>query len=282
MPLRATREGAVAATSRAGRWASGGLISSSRSSQRRARLTSVSLAAPFGVVGSPARRRGLGDALGLVQANQRAAQFLGCGIDRRLDLVGGLGACLHGAAAGHPEDRIASTVPVADLGVPVASPPARLERRPRRRRGRTCRVGVDAAGSGDRPPRHTPSAVRAGQARAPGARALDADGFQVTEAAQPPEQIPIAAGGGRKLFGPGHAAQAIDSGGDVEVLVGVDASNDRARRIYHRDVIPSLGCGWHARPDDGQDSEGAPCGRAPIRSRSFNRLCRRRPAHPAD
>jgi len=65
-----------------------------------------------------------------------------------------------------------------------------------------------------------------GQAHPVGAGALDPDPVNVTEAAQPRQQPPIANRGGRELSGSQHTTDSAHDRGDVNVEVGIDATGD--------------------------------------------------------
>lgn len=180
-----------------------------------------------------------------------------------MDLVGGLGAGLHGAAANHSDQPDRLHHPDGRLG--CAGGLAR-QHRP----GGCFGIGVVGLAA---PPRlavgpvdlHHPDTFAgevAGQAGAPRAGALHADGFDVAEAAQPTPHSPVAASGGRELLGAQYPAAPVDSGGDMKVLVGVHPARDRTRRICHGGHCHPFLLRWvvdgtHGR-DDGQDSDGAP------------------------
>ena len=116
----------------------------------------------------------------------------------------------------------------------------------------------------------------AGQARPPRAGALDADRDHGAEAPQPAEQGPVAGGGGRERLGAQQLADAVEGGGDVEVLVGVDAAGDAGREICHGGgAVPfQRRDGTHSRAAD-RTVTGLLV-QAPIRSRSPNWLCQSR------
>ena len=121
-----------------------------------------------------------------------------------------------------------------------------------------------------------------GQARTPRAGAFDTDRDDLTEGAQPAQQLPVAGRGRRELCGAEHPAEIVERGGEVGVLVGVDTAGDAPRCICHRGHSHPFIELWMARTaGHGQASDGAPA-RASIRSRSTNWLCRWRSAHRAD
>ena len=148
-------------------------------------------------------------------------------------------------------NRIASTVPVCDFGVP-----GRLagQHRPGRADG-VGRVGLAVAAAmltvraGHLDHRHPVGGEEPGQAGAPRPGALDTDRDDVTERPQPPQQPPIASRGRRELFGAEHPADLVERGRDVGVLVRVDAAGDTASvSVIVVIAIPSWSCGWHAQP----------------------------------
>lgn len=86
-----------------------------------------------------------------------------------------------------------------------------------------------AVGAVDLHDAHLALGEEAGQARAPRPGSLDADGVELAEGAQPAQQPPIAVAGGREAVGGEQAAELVERGGHVDVLVGVDASGHPAR-----------------------------------------------------
>src|SRR5688572_20548473 len=72
-----------------------------------------------------------------------------------------------------------------------------------------------------------------GETGTPCAGALDTDDVHVTEAVQPPPQLPITGRCCREGFGVEHAAALIERSCDVCVLVRVDAARDANLEICH-------------------------------------------------
>jgi hypothetical protein len=68
------------------------------------------------------------------------------------------------------------------------------------------------------------------QAGAPGAGPLDADSVDDPEPSEPVEELGVAGRGGRERCDAELGASLVESSGDVDVLVGVDAADDDGRR----------------------------------------------------
>jgi len=65
------------------------------------------------------------------------------------------------------------------------------------------------------------------QPSAVGARRLDADASELSEGAHPGEHLLVAVSGGREASAPENPVMSIDDGGDVEILVGIDAADNK-------------------------------------------------------
>lgn len=65
-------------------------------------------------------------------------------------------------------------------------------------------------------------------AGAVGAGLLDPDPLELTEAAHPAQQRPVAGAGGREGVGADYRAGLVDERGHMQILVGVDAAEHRA------------------------------------------------------
>jgi hypothetical protein len=102
-----------------------------------------------------------------------------------------------------------------------------------------------AVGSVDLDDAHRLAEQHAGQPRAIGACALDADELELAEAVQPREQPAVAGGGGRERLDAEEAAGLVERGGDVHIQMGVSTpAVIRSGKVVI--VIPSLASGWVA------------------------------------
>jgi hypothetical protein len=108
---------------------------------------------------------------------------------------------------------------------------------------------------------------------------LDANLLHAPEAAHPLDQRAIALARGRERALAQHLTGDVDDGGEVQILVRVDAADDLlvdAWHAEHRWLPSELGRGsaWRSSDGGGHDSDGA-SGQALMRShrRRGERLC---------
>ena len=169
-----------------------------------------------------------------------------------MELVGGLGAGLDGSTSSDPQqpDRFHLTGP----GLRGAG----------RFTGQDGSSGTDRVGRVGLAVTATMLPVRAGhlehrdilnsevpgQTRTPRPGAFDTDGDDLTQGAQPSQQLPIAGRRRRERFGAEHPPDLVERSSDVDVLVRVDAAAcvTSGGSVIVVIAIPSSGCGWHAQP----------------------------------
>jgi len=88
------------------------------------------------------------------------------------------------------------------------------------------------------------------EARPIGAGALDAHLRQRPEPTHPLQHRRVAPGGGGERLHAEHAADGVQGGGDVDVEVRVDSTDDGAASFYDGQCHPCspLAKGWRGRP----------------------------------
>jgi hypothetical protein len=173
--------------------------------------------------------------VGLAQRSQPAAELVVAVDQQRAELVGGLGAGLDGAAAGHHQGAQLPCGAVAVLGdgAGVAG-----------QHGPGGGLGVDRVGLALAAPAGAVGAVDLdhadalghqvlGQPVAVAAGALHPGGGDLAVVAGPGDQVAVGGVGGAKGRGGLVAAEPIQQDRDVDVLVGINPENE-LRRVGHR------------------------------------------------
>ena len=182
------------------------------------------------------------DGAGRVQCPQPVFDLLGRGNDDGADLVGGDGAGLDSGAPRHRQHPDRLDAPVGALG----HHSGRAAERSQRRGVRVDGVGLAAAAA--------QLAVRAvhvhdvyaglseapGETRSIGAGALHADALDAAAAAEPSQQLRVAGGVRAERGRAQDPSGAVDSGGDMGVLVCVDPAEDAGAVLLCQDGDASL------------------------------------------
>ena len=202
-------------------------------------------------VGTGTQPGGLVDQLEHGQPGEAGPDRLGAAEAQLAHLVERGGALVAGRAAGHDQDPHRLHRPVAVLG------PTRRRTRQRRPGGGhgVDRVGLAvtvtslAVGAVNLDDLDPGGPQEPGQAGPVGTGALHADPDHLAEAAQPAQQLGIAALADREGLHPQDPAVAVDRRGDMNLEVGVDPAAHHARLYDGHRAIPSVGSvlkGWHA------------------------------------
>ena len=220
------------------------------------------------------------DGAGRVQCPQAVFDGLGGGHDDSVDLVGGDGAGLDRGAARHTQGPDRLDASVGALGHHCGTA---VERGPRRCL-RVDGVGLAAAAAHlavravhiddvDAGSREVP-----GEARAVGAGSLHADALDAAVAAEPSQQRRVAGGVRVERGAAQDPSGAVEDGGDMGVLVGVDPAEYGGRSCVMM-VMPPCGhltVGGATGRDGGQNTHGVAY-KAPIGSHPSGRSVRAPP-----
>src|SRR4051812_24437549 len=258
VPCAATISGAHRSVSWP-RWVSCDLISTSRSSQRRAMARRLALAEAVVVVGGPGRKaaRCRTSAILPATASSRSRRAAGALTMMAFSASMAWVRALTAVSRAILRCRIISTSPVPALGKAVACPPstARAALSASRWSRLAMPVAQPAIGTARLVDGMARRAEKARQAGAVRARALDAEGADGSQRLGPglKRTVTVKADPDRQLPDPG--AEPSDGYGGVGVLVGVDADNDGVRVGLAHAAGSPIGCG-SGDPAGGQDCDG--------------------------